>query len=354
MAPLVLFSVVLLIQYLPSSLARQQTQGSNSASSQRSGRFLGLLGILAGERNAAFQFDYYLTMFQSPSGVSNGLFLDTDYYSDEDATDVKVKTKFENRFPTGQANTNWAYIPVPYFITPQQFYHNLFAHQAQFLQPSPVAAGSLPAVNFPTVLAHEDPNTAQLTNPQVVQLDTGSVKTDARGRLTRQAFKAQEDEEDEQEDVEQAAAEVENVAASNSTSNTTTTTTEEMKEITTQAAVTELPSTADYTTSSGIITTGNTTATTPESFEVGEWEYLNNGTVNIQESSKSNQTSSYYRSPSPFDPDKVSFTTWYPEAAAIVASPFRPSEEYNENSLFHPVAGPSTGTAQQLNNFPYQ
>lgn len=263
---------------------------------------------------------------------------------------MKVKTKFENRFPTGQANTNWAYIPIPYFITPQQYYHNLFAHQAQFLQPSPGAPGGLPAVNFPTALphAHEDPNAAQLTNSQVVQLDnTGSVKTDARGRLTRQAFKAQEGE---QEDVEQAAAEVEVVAASNSTSNTTTT--EEMKEISTQALVTELPST-DNTTSSGIITS-NTTAS-PESFEVGEWEYLNNGTGNIQESSKSNQTSSYYRrSPSPFDPDKVSFTTWYPEAAAIVASPFRPSEEYNENSPFHPVAGPSTGTAQQLNNFPYQ
>lgn len=306
-----------------------------------------------------------------PLGVSNGLFLDADYYSDEDTTDLKFKTKFDNRPGAG----NWAYIPIPYFI-PSQLYNNLFANPAQYLQ-NGLGAGTVS--NF----ASSGPNTFQehSQNSPVVQLENAGIQVAPRGRLTRQASRekvnkkemakekqTEEDDDGAAEDDEEVAAEVEEtsvavptptkdaevVTATDSTSTTTTAPEEMTLSSTTTEAVNKLPSTG---LNSEINSSTGASVTSQPSFEVGEWEYLSNGalptTVNNTHNLKSNQTSSYYRHvPQSFDPDQVSFTTWFPEhgqhqdlsasssSGALIASPFRPSEEYNENSLFQPVVGP--------------
>lgn len=299
-----------------------------------------------------------------------------------------MKTPFEHRPPPGQGN--WAYIPIPYFI-PHHLYNNLFLSPATtHLQPG--ISGNFP---FPGTGPYQDLNAAQSlsttssavsASSSVAHLENaGNVAAIARGRLTRQATdskptavggdggskKRKKDsgaddvkvtttttnEKDTEAEETAAAAEVEAVTA--------TTAQQEITESTTDA-VNKLPSAG---LDSGItsLAGGDPAATTPQSFEVGEWEYLGNGTVtptvNNTDDLKSNQTSSYYRRiVQAFDPDKVSFTTWYPEAEAlklqdlpgssttarpfVVAYPFRPSEEYNGNSLFRPVVGPAAAPQQ--------
>lgn len=327
-------------------------------------------------------------------GLSNGLIVDADYYSDEDTTDVKVKTTFEHRPPPGQGN--WAYIPIPYFI-PHQLYNNWFLNPAGLTHLQPGLGGNFP---FPGTAPYQDLNAAQSlsssssssavsSSSSVAHLENGgNVAAIARGRLTRQATKpeptavggSKRKKDSGADDVsvtttekdttaeEAAAAEVEAVTA--------TTARPEITESTTEA-VNKLPSAGLDSGITGLAGEGgegggDPAATSPPSFEVGEWEYLGSGTVtptvNNTDDLKSNQTSSYYRRiVQAFDPDKVSFTTWYPEAGAlklqdspgdspatstvrpfVVAYPFRPSEEYNGNSLFQPVVGPAAASPQRL------
>lgn len=313
-------------------------------------------------------------------GVTNGLFVD-DLYSDEDQSEVKVKAQLHSP-------PNFAYIPVPYFIPPQ-LYHSWFANAAP--------AQVLPINNLNPL--HYDPNgnPVHLTDSSAAAaqvVDTTGTKIIPRGsRLTRQA-------------------------AERNKATKTETTTEDNKDIKAQADTVLVPAppnqlingtgdgggggntgaNAAEATSflpeeiNNIALASSSSSTTTEesvnlvSFEVGgtEWEDLNNNTSSAPtspndidtENIKFNQTSStssYYRRISQlYDPDKVSLTTWYPDSqklqappttvnTALIVLPFRPSQEYNENTLFRPLVGPTGQIPYQqgleppmLPNYTYQ
>lgn len=282
------------------------------------------------------------------AGVSNGLFLDPDY-SEEDPTDVQVKHPFDSRTPAGPSS--WAYIPIPYFI-PSQLYSSWFANPSQYFPAGPGGLVGLQTFNSPAHALHGDVSPTY-SNAPVDKLENSAAKIDARGRLTRQASStvneaalAEKEVQRVEEKVTEATTEVE--AEADSTSKTATDS-EIVIESTTRLS-NEILSTGSI--GNGADINSSTKAPASDSFEVSEWEYLNNnnnGTVHNPEGLKLNQTSSYFRrTPTSFDPDTVSFTTWYPLGAAavvhkapIVASPFRPSQEQNEGLNFQPVAGPS-------------
>lgn len=250
---------------------------------------------------------------------------------------MKVKTKADNR------NQNWAYIPIPYFI-PSPLYNNLF------FNPNPPQISSVPqsAISNPFL---KDPDN---NSPAAVdQLENPNVKTVYRGRLTRQALKqkpqkrGKEDDKKEEEDADAVGGDEISMKTSETEVKEDATTSIELEptasteEMMSSVAI-EMPSPKPLLTSTS--STGLSTApsdnvgATTESFEIGEWEYLNGTFTNSQTNSKFNQTSSYYRqNPLPFDPAQVSFTTWYPVAAN--QDSFKPSAQYNE-SPFKPVSGP--------------
>lgn len=337
---------------------------------------------------------------------------------------MSVKTKFDNRplGPGGAVApaAPWAYIPIPYFI-PSQLYNNLFAagnlpHHQYYPGGLPLggaggAAGISQAIQNQL---HEGAvgvgggSGGQLGDSPVVQLQSPALKQlNARGRLTRQTSTADSVEEMEQE-LEQEDAKETATSATDSISTETTANSsaqQEMKASDASEAVNKLPTAAAggaldsgmmvITNSSSssinnlsmmssssterpsvVITTEASTSPpkTPsiapiESFEVsaGEREDLGMSSSsaaavnNTLDSLQSNQTSSYYRRiQQSFDPDAVSFTTWYPihteqqqqamkqelfpdngpvQSATLSpppARPFRPSQEYNE-APFQPI-----------------
>lgn len=266
------------------------------------------------------------------------MYLDADYYSEEDASEVRVKTKVDNR------HQNWAYIPIPYFI-PSPLYNNVFFNPSQYVPPDAIA-GSSNIADHQTAIPNPFLKDPDNRSPAVAQLEIPTVKTVYRGRLTRQALKqkgnkrGEEDGKDEEKD------------AVGGDGNSLITTEPEVKEDATQMlSSVEIklppPSPEPVITSSTALPTATTLkdniSATTESFEIGQSQYLNGTWTDNTANSNVNETSSYYRQyPQSFDPDQVSITTWYPVAVnreeLPISAAFKPSSEYNE-AQFKPIVG---------------
>lgn len=256
------------------------------------------------------RFTYHANLITK--GISNGLYLDTDYYSDEDSTDVKFKTKIPNRI---QSPT---YIPIPYFI-PSQLYNNLF-----FNPSIPV----LPPSNNPTIGTsnHDERIVQRDSNNSLISLST-------RSRLSRQT-------------VEKSLKATTNEAPVKLPTETTVT-----MNTPKENSTTNLPPTSITISSNSTLLPSVT-----ESFEIGsnESQHVNETSdSHTLPSAASTETSSYYRKyPQPFDPDGVSITTWYPGTTER-NEPFRPSEYDRYTDVFKPLPWHPLWSSENNSPVPY-